>query len=196
MNNENTIPECPSDADEVLYKQGRKRFSIMGDGNCMFRAFAFLACGSESTHLKIRLLLVKFISLNTPLFSPLLFGGTIDKHVKQMQHIGKWGTQVELQAATSFFQKPLYVLTKGTNDKAEYKWIMYKPHPLKVLTFPDEMEINFLNVFNTTLKHLEICHVNGSHYDCVVDQNDKVPLQSPALSEKHLYVDEVLGIDL
>jgi len=75
------------------------------------------------------------------------------------------------------------VLTSVTNNKAEYKWIMYKPHPLSILTFPDEMydemEIKFLDVFNTTVKHLEICHVSGSHYDCVVDQNDKVLLQSP-----------------
>ena len=107
MNDERTTPECRSNPDEILCKQGRKRYSIIGDGNCMFQTFAFLAYGSESAHLKIRLLLVKFISLNISLFSPLLFGGTINEHVAQMQHSGKWGTQIELQAVTSLFQKPL-----------------------------------------------------------------------------------------
>ena len=53
---------------------------------------------------------------------------------------------------------------------------MYKPHPLNVLTFLDETEITFLDVFKTTLKHLEIFHV------IMIALLMIVPLQSPVLT--------------
>jgi len=75
-----------------------------------------------------------------------------------MKCLGKWGTQVELQAAASLAQIPIYVLTKGTSE--HYKWIMYKPHLKTNLKFPNE-DLNFL--FDNILNHLEICHTNGNH---------------------------------
>ena len=55
-----------------------------------------------------------------------------------MQRFGEWGTQVELQAAATLFQKPLYVLTQSTNDKGDYNWIIYKPQLSSNLSFPKE----------------------------------------------------------
>ena len=60
-----------------------------------------------------------------------------------MKYSGKWGTQVELQAAACLAQVLIYVLTKGGTEFAEYKWIMYKPYSLANLKFPDE-ELHFL----------------------------------------------------
>ena len=74
---------------------------ISADGNCMFRALSFLFYGSENAHLKLRSLLVKFISLNQSCFSPLVFTGSFNEHIIAMKSLGKWGTQVELQAAAS-----------------------------------------------------------------------------------------------
>ena len=82
-----------------------------------------------------------------------------------MKCLGKWGTQVELQAAASLVQVPVYVLTKGATEEAQYNWIMYKPHLTTQLTFPDE-SLHFL--FDDVLGHLELCHTNGDHYDCIV----------------------------
>lgn len=98
-----------------------------------------------------------------------------------MQHVGEWGTQVELQAAAILFQKPLYVLTQCTNDKEEYNWILYKPDYSVNLVFPAETEAKCLSTFVTILQHLEICHTNGCHYDCVMDYNDQIPLKPPCL---------------
>jgi len=80
-----------------------------------------------------------------------------------MKHPGKWGTQVELQAAASLAQTPIYVLTKRRNEGTDYRWIIYQPHSVASLKFPVE-ELNFL--FLSTLKHFKISHTNGNHYDC------------------------------
>jgi len=36
-----------------------------------------------------------------------------------MKKDGEWGMQVELQAAASFFQKPLYVLAQSPDGKGD-----------------------------------------------------------------------------
>ena len=89
---------------------------MKADGNCMFRSLSFLFFGSENAHSKLRSLLVKFILLNNSCFSPLVFTGSLNEHIATMKCSGKWGTQVELQAAASLAQIPIYVLTKGTTE--------------------------------------------------------------------------------
>ena len=187
-----SLPNAIKDPDNILNKTGRKRLSIVGDGNCLFRCFAFLAHGSENAHAKMRSLLVTFVSLNASSFSALVFEGNIKTHVSKMKRFGEWGTQVELQAAATLFQKPLYVLTQSTNDKGDYDWIIYKPQFSNDISFPKETEINFLSTFNAILQHLEICHTNGCHYDCVVDDNSQIPLQPPDLPKRDICVKEIL----
>ena len=108
----------------ILIKIGRKRLSIVGDGNCLFCYLDFLAYGSENAHPKIRSLLVTFVSLNASSFNALVFEGSIKTHVSKMIHFGEWGTQIELQATATLFHKLLYVVTQSTNDKGDYDWIV------------------------------------------------------------------------
>ena len=169
--------------------QDRKRLIIKADGNCLFRAFSFLFFGSQDAHSRLRSLLVKFIALNNSCFSPLVFTGCINEHITSMKCLGKWGTQVELQAAASLAQVPVYVLTKGATEEAQYNWIMYKPHLNTQLTFPDE-SLHFL--FDDVLGHLELCHTNGDHYDCIINVMDQCSTKPPVLQECHKYVSEVL----
>jgi len=95
-----------------------------------------------------------------------------------MECLGTWGTQVE---SASLAQIPIYVLTKGVS---EGKWIMYKNQSLSF-----HMRI-FL--FNGILNHLEVCHTNGNHYDCVISVNDQCSTVPPVLQECHKHVSEVL----
>jgi len=125
----------PCDVDTVLRKQDRKRFSIKVDGNWMFRSLSFYFFGSENKHSMLRSLQVKFIETNSTCFTAQVFTGSFSQHFTSMKCPGKWGTQVELQAAASLAQTPIYVLTKQC---ADYKWIMYQPQSIAKLKFPDE----------------------------------------------------------
>ena len=66
---------------------------------------------------------------------------------------------------------------------------MYKPQSTTSLKFPDE-ELHFL--FDDILGHLELCHTNGNHYDCVVTAEEQCSTTPPVLEECHEYVSEVL----
>ena len=69
--------------------------------------------GSEDARSRLISLLVKFITLNSLRFNSLVFTGCIN------EHITKWGMldEVELQAAASLAQIPLYVSTKGACEE-------------------------------------------------------------------------------
>ena len=66
--------------------------------------------GTEDLHAKMRSLLVDFVSKNQPLFQPLVISGKLEEHIQYMLHSRQWGTQVELQAASTLFQMDLYTL--------------------------------------------------------------------------------------
>ena len=66
---------------------------------------------------------------------------------------------------------------------------MYKPHSTTSLKFLED-ELHFL--FDDVLGHLELCHTNGNHYDCVLTTIDQCPIKPPVLQECHEYVSEVL----
>jgi len=160
----------------------------------MFRSLSFLFYGHQTAHSKLRSLLVNFISLNKSCFNPLIFTGSFDDHIAAMKCLGKWGTQVELQAAASIVQVPIYVLTKKSMD-SEYHWILYKPYSKTSLRFPDELSLSKNDhdfLFKGTLRHLELCHTNRNHYDCVVTLSDQCSVECPVLSGCHQYVGEVL----
>ena len=64
-----------------------------------------------------------------------------------MKCLGKWPGNTCLI--------PIYVLTKGATEEAQYNWIMFKPHLATQLTFPDK-NLHFL--FDDALSHLESYH--------------------------------------
>ena len=182
----NKLPLASSNPDHVLSIQGRKRHSIIGDGNCLFRALAYIVYGTEDLHAKMRSLLVDFVSKNQPLFQPLVISGKLEEHIQYMLHSRQWGTQVELQAASTLFQMDLYTLRQSPQTH-EYGWTRYKPHEATNLQFPTENYPRTLNAMD----HMELCHTGGCHFDCIVDEENLFPLVCPRLPGSHIYIDKV-----
>ena len=109
------------------------------DGNCFFRSVShqLLLFDSEEKHYDVRSLLVRFENLNKTSFSEYLMANnepTFDAHIKKMLIPGTWPTQVEIYAASSFFQVPLYSIwyTSSTN----YHWEVAKPIKKEKLRSP------------------------------------------------------------
>ena len=147
-----SLPNAIKDPDNILNKTGRKRLSIVGDGNCLFRCFAFLAYGSENAHAKMRSLLVTFVSLNASSFSALVFEGNIKAHVSKMKRSGEWGTQVELQAAATLFHcmslpSPLMIkeTMTGLSTSPNFQMIYLFLKKLKLIFF--RLLILFYNIW-------------------------------------------------
>ena len=174
------IQADPASPLDTLYQQYRKLREIKGDGNCLFRALAYFAYGTEELHDTMRRLLVKFVKMNTEIFRPYVFHKTLEDHIDNMQHNRKWGTQVELIASASLFEMDVFILTDTYGATcSQYRWMKYSPIDPRKLTFPpaDERPSDLDNI-----NHMEFCHRLGVHFDCVVSYADgKLPLTKPNL---------------
>ena len=98
------------------------------DGNCFFCALGLQLGGFEELHQTLRELLVQFISCNQETFASWVTSGTMQSHLNNMQRNAKWATQVEIQAAASLFQVPIYVATNTIGTQGIYRWIVFQPH--------------------------------------------------------------------
>ena len=106
-----TVTTSEGNLAEFLLRSERKLRHAIPDGNCLFRSLSINLYNHQEEHLAIRKLLVKFEELNKDQFANYLTASdasNIDDHICSMVKPFVWGTQVELLAASSFFQVPLY----------------------------------------------------------------------------------------
>ena len=100
-----------------------------------------------------------------------------------------WGKALELQAAASLLQVPVYTLLPTRSGT--YKWVTYVPQdeldPFS--DFPVEPPPP-RNLFS--IDHLELLNVNACHYNCIVNQLGKSPLDRPPLEPTVAYHQELL----
>ena len=103
-----------------LSSQTRATISIQADGNCFFRALSFILYGHEDCHQEIREQLVQFISSNKEVIRKFVTFLSLKEHLKKMLTCNTWATQVEINAAASFLQIPLYICTQRTMSLLYY----------------------------------------------------------------------------
>jgi len=93
----------------VLKEMNRVVKPIIGDGNCFFHLVSQIVYGDEMLHEKIRDLLADFISWNRTDFQPYINGDMVE-YIARVRLTRVWGTAVELLAAASLFDIPVYTL--------------------------------------------------------------------------------------
>ena len=101
--------------DKFLLNHDRKIHNIKGDGNCLFQSFSHAFLNHEDHHFTLMNHIVRTINLNPTVFSNYLMPinkPTIEEHVKHMLRPCVWGTRLELKAAATLFQFPIYVRTQ------------------------------------------------------------------------------------
>ena len=164
-------------------------FKISGDGNCLFRSLAHIVYGTEHGHLQMRKLLVEFVKSNRQMFEPLIIGETFDQHTERMACARLWGSHIELQAAASLFEMPVFLCTTSRSEYQVYKWTCYKPFPPEKLIFPPPQERpKTLHL----LSHIELCHTGGCHFDCVLSKDQTFSLIQPKIHAQHTHHHTVL----
>ena len=90
-----------------------------------------------------------------------------------------WGTHLELKAAATLFQYPIYVCTQQQqpHDDSLFSWSAVQPLSLKLPHIIDE-EAGLKEDIN----HIELYHHN-SHYDVVISlQIGKTAVDMPTLT--------------
>ena len=144
---------------KFLSKSGRWVRHTLPDGNCLFRTLSVNLYNHKEEHLSIRKILVQFEELNKEQFANYLTASdaiNINDHICSTTKPFVWGTQVELLAASSFFQAPVYYCqaSQGT-----YRWHMLGPvNARQKLRYP--ADTNTPGMYHT-----------GVHYDSIVNQS-------------------------
>jgi len=116
------VGDPPQEALKYVESLERRVVEIKGNGNCLFRALAFLVYATD-VHIQMRELLADFISRNKVQFSKLT--DKIDEHILKLKYQRVLGSALELQVIASLFQLPVYTLLP--NREGTYKWIIYNP---------------------------------------------------------------------
>ena len=129
--------------------------------------------GSEENHYEVRDMLIRFQNLNQTSFQPFLTSvnsATIQEHISSMLLPNKWGTHIEILAAATIYQVPVYccVHSPVPSDYVAPHWVCVKP------VRPKEKSFSYPNLAGSSLEdvpspnHFELCYTKNSHYDSVV----------------------------
>ncbi len=95
---------------------------MKGDKNGFFRAVAQAISGSQKSHRKIRLAVVKYIENNRKMYLNVLPKGysSISEYIKksQMSYVTHSATEIEIQATADCFGVNIFTYSGG-------KWLKY-----------------------------------------------------------------------
>ncbi|XP_034537730.1 uncharacterized protein LOC117811513 isoform X3 [Notolabrus celidotus] len=125
-----------------------KNESIQGDGNCFFRAVSQAVSGTQKNHRKVRLAVVKQMESNVAKYKSLLRSefSSVAEYLREskMQYVGRWATEVEIQAAADCLGVSIFTYHQG-------RWLEYSCRNRQ---------------FSNQGVYLE--HCNDNHYETVV----------------------------
>uniref|UniRef100_A0A9J7WX60 ATP-dependent DNA helicase n=1 Tax=Cyprinus carpio carpio TaxID=630221 RepID=A0A9J7WX60_CYPCA len=125
--------------------------SILGDGNCFFRAVAFAVSGSEEEHRKVRRAVITHILQNEDKYVQNLRQGysSVPEYIatSRMKYVGTWATEMEIQAASDLIGVDIFTYSRE-------KWLKYKSS----------------NISRQSCQQhgIYLKHVNSCHYEVVV----------------------------
>lgn len=122
---------------------------------------------------------MRFENLNQSVFERRLTeinASTITEHICQLQKPSTWGTHIEIAAAATYFQLPVYYCQKFPNGQCNWQVV----NPLN-----SSENFRYPNIDDTTaiksLKHVELVYHAGSHYDSIVSDSTKEPCIDPPI---------------
>lgn len=169
---------------------GRKIISMKPDGNCFYRALSYELFGTQEEYDVVHGVVYRTEMYNKPIFATYLIPGhdeaTIDDHVKKISVLGTWATQVEVVAAASAFEIPVYFYAKKPGSEY-FVWNVVQPFSstkkaLKLPVFPEISEHISLQMPT----HFELLYYDSLHYDAIVSEDTgKVCVDVPQLSDNH-----------
>lgn len=104
--------ESTTSLDGFLAQTGREVQKMVGDGNCFFRCLSMQLFQSQDQHYAIRSVLSRFENLNRGTFEKTLMPAvnepTFPGHIRKLITPCTWATHVEVMAAATYFQVPVY----------------------------------------------------------------------------------------
>ena len=169
---------------------GRKVIPMKADGNCFYRALSYQLFGTQEEYDIVHSVVYRTEMYNKLIFANYLIPGhdetTIDDHLKKISVLGSWATQVEVVAAASAFEIPVYFYSKKPGSE-DFVWNVVRPFnstkkTLKLPVFPDISETISLQMPT----HFELFYYDSLHYNAIVSEDTgKVCTHLPKLPDNY-----------
>ena len=99
--------------------------TIVGDGNCLYRAISLEICGTQNNHEQIRALIVDFMLENHRKFEGYVGEDVGQYVVRNNVKLTTWGSDAEIYAAPKLLQTPIVVYTAVSETTRQ--WIPHMP---------------------------------------------------------------------
>ena len=153
----------------------------------MFRSPSHQLYGSSERHYAVRYLLLRFESNNRATFSKFLTevnSSNMDSHIRDLIHPGRWGTHIELHAAATYFQIPIYFIRTPSSD--------YKREVINPIGPPNEFRYQLCSEIDTSEEaitipdHFELLYRSECHYDGITMISGGVSTVKPTLQGSYL----------
>ncbi len=170
-----------------LRRHSRRLDRAQPDGNCLFRSLSKQLFHSEKHHSTLRKTLTGHAASYPEVYiSWTIEGLSLQEHILKMKEPGTWGSQLEIAAAATLFQKTIYVASDSLVPN-ECRWTAFPP-----LTIPETSTVVLgLTSHPPTNKQawLEIAHSNQCHYDAISSIEVCKP---PVLTGQTVFVPDIL----
>ena len=156
-----------SQATEPAHVPGFEIDTIVGDGNCFFRAISKEIFGTEMHHLALRATITTFIRDNHDVRRTVLQRSFCDtnaellEHISSMQNDGFWATTWVIYATATYLQTAIQIYTRPADN-----WEWHRHEPLSPARDQPITAHHHPETFSTHTIHL--VHTNRMHYDRAV----------------------------
>ena len=113
-----------------------------------------------------------------PFFIPTLKAKTFEELCEHIWKPGIWATQVEVVAAATTFQVPIYFVSPSEKD---HKWNVIHPLTNSLIHYPCPPDIDVVTLLKPS--HFELLYHENLHYDAVVAvHSGRVSTDKPILT--------------
>ena len=151
---------------------------------------------SQDQHYAVQSVLARFENLNRGTFQKMLMPAvnepTFSGHIRKLITPCAWATHVEVMAAATYFQLPIYECCLDPS-KTKYRWECIAPQsPPSHFRYPEVTEDIFTREA-VVPNHFELVYIHNQHYNCIVSQETgKLSATLPTLTESHTFVTEII----
>ena len=97
-----------TDVESFLMSQDHHLHNVLSDGYCMFRALSHELYGSDEHHHEVQRIPLEMIKSLTNLTGMKICHWEVT-FLQRLANLGSWGTQVELQAVSDYFNITVFV---------------------------------------------------------------------------------------
>ena len=93
---------------KIMENNGFLIKKVVGDGNCMFRAFSDQVYGSEKYHNVLREKCMDYLVIQKRFFQEFI-EGDFDCYINEKRKDGIWGDDIELEALSEIYNRPIEI---------------------------------------------------------------------------------------